>query len=285
VRPLAERKLVEYRANLSTILVRIETESGAEVSLRQAQAAASRATQQTSQADSLESWEAILGDWSTAVENLKRIPQGTQAYGEAQKILPEYEEKLIEARSRVEQEQSARRILLRAEDFAVAARNAEEEEQWTVSVENWTQSVFQMREVPDTSLAYQDAQSMLTVALGALEAAENNVQVSLRFQPIEPSFYLICGANGLQKCTYSIKSGKVRMDLSRGFDSVINASITPPPERAGFDSDTQLVGQSNQLLQQITLLSTQAQIPVELYDANGDFLARYRPDLDGFVRQ
>ncbi|MEM9151094.1 MAG: hypothetical protein AAGB19_11645, partial [Cyanobacteria bacterium P01_F01_bin.3] len=79
--------------------------------------------------------------------------------------------------------------------------------------------------------------------------------------------------------------GKVRMDLLEGYDSVINESITPPPQRAGLNTNAQLVSQSNRLLQQITLLSTQAQIPIELYDSKGDFLARYQPDLDGFVRQ
>ncbi|MEL6552936.1 MAG: hypothetical protein AAFQ63_05650 [Cyanobacteria bacterium J06621_11] len=285
VRSLAERKLVEYRANLSTILVRIETESGAEVSLRQAQTAASQATQNMAQADSLEAWEAVLADWSTAVENLKRIPKGSQAYGEAQKILPEYEEKLLEARTKVEQEQSASRVLLRAGEFATAAQTAEKQEQWTASVENWNQAVFQLSEVPESSLAYPEAQSWLMTYTGALGAAENNMQVALRFAPIEPSFYLICGASELQKCTYSVVAGKVRLDLSPGYDAVINESITPPPQRTGIDSSTQLVSQSNQLLQQITLLSTQAQIPVELYSSEGTFLARYRPDLDGFVRQ
>ena len=77
----------------------------------------------------------------------------------------------------------------------------------------------------------------------------------------------------------------MRLDLFEGYDAVINESITPPPQRTGLDSDAQLVSQSNRLLQQVTLLSTQSQVPVELYDAEGQFLARYRPDLDGFVRQ
>ena len=285
VRSLAERKLVEYRANLSTILVRIETEAGAEVSLRQAQAAASQATQQAEQADSLEAWEVVLSNWDTAVENLRRIPQGTQAYGEAQSILPEYEEKRLEVRSRVEQERSASRVLFSAAQLSTEAESAEAEEQWSLSAEKWNLAIFQLREVPDTSLAHTEAQSRLATYTAKLDEAENNREVSLRFQPIEPSFYLICGANNVQVCTYNMKSGKVHMNIAAGYDSVINESITPPPQRTGIESDAQLISEGNRLLEQITLLSTQAQIPVELYDAEGTFLARYSPDLEGFVRQ
>ena len=285
VRELADRKLVEYRSNLSTVLVRIEAESGAEVSLRQAQQAASRATQQTPLANSSEAWEAVLSDWETAVENLRRIPQGTSAYAEAQDILPEFETTLQEVRDRAEQERSASRLLFRAQQLANDAQQAEEDELWTTAVERWNLAVIQLRDVPEGVFSRSTAQSLLTTYTSALATAENNMEVSLRFQPVEPSFFLVCGLSDIQKCSYSMASGKVRLDLVQGYDSVINESITPPPQRAGLASSAQLVSQSNQLLQQITLLSTQAQIPVELYDSNGDFLARYRPDLDGFVRQ
>ncbi|MEL7050591.1 MAG: hypothetical protein AAGM45_02255, partial [Cyanobacteria bacterium J06588_5] len=285
VRPLAERKLVEYRTNLSTILVRVQTESGAEVSLRQAQQAAKDATQKMPEANTLEALEAVLLDWESAVANLQRIPQGTKAYADAQLILPEYEEKLLEIRTRVEQERNAQRILERTEQLATDAESAENERQWITSVGLWNQAIIQIKEVPPSSIEANNARSLLTTYTGSLEAAQNNMEVALRFEPIEPSFYLVCGLNTVQKCSYSLEAGKVRLDLFEGYDAVINESITPPPQRTGLDSDAQLVSQSNRLLQQVTLLSTQSQVPVELYDAEGQFLARYRPDLDGFVRQ
>ncbi len=285
VRGIAERKLTEYRANLSTILVRIETESEAEVSLRRAQSAASQATQQAKQADSLDAWEAVLVGWSEAVSSLRQIPQGTQAYNEAQQILPEYEDKRLEARDRVEQERSASRILSQAQQLAIDAQSAEAEEQWSAAADNWTQAALQLGDIPSGSLAYTAAQNQLATYTVALDAAEANAAVSLRFQPVEPSFYLICSASDVQKCTYALKAGKVRLDVAKGYDSVINESITPPDQRSEIETDAQLISQSNQLLEQVALLSGQSQIPVELYGSEGDFLARYQPDLAGFVRQ
>ncbi len=285
VRGLADRKLTEYRANLSTIVLRIEIESAAETSLRQAQSAASQATQQAKQANSLQAWETVLADWNEAVASLNQVPQGTQAYSEAQKILPDYEEERLAARDRVEQERSASRILSRAQQLATSAQRAETEERWTAAVENWTQAVIQIGDIPSSSLTYTAAQNQLETYTAALETAETNAAASLRFQPIEPNFYLLCGTSDAQKCTYDIRAGKIRLALAEGYDRVINESITPPDQRRGVESNAQLTSQSNQLLEQIALLSRQAQIPVELYDSKGGFLARYQPSLAGFVRQ
>ena len=81
-----------------------------------------------------------------------------------------------------------------------------------------------------------------------------------------------------------MQGGNVRLDLFQGYDSVIDQTITPPDQRADIASTAQIVAQANQLLKEVTVLSTQAQVPLKLYDAKGDFLASYQPDLNGFVR-
>ncbi|MGB3299640.1 MAG: hypothetical protein WBA76_15350 [Phormidesmis sp.] len=284
VRELTERKLVEYRANRATILVRVDTESKAEVSLRQAQQAASLGTKQIESASSVEAWEAALASWESAVDNLSLIPQGTYAHAEAQKLLPEYLKKLDEVRDRTEQERSASRTLIQAKQLATDAQKAQTDEQWSVAAQNWKTALSQLQTVRQGTVAHTEAQALQGLYTTSLAKAENNLQVALRFQPIEPNFFAACGSTDAQKCTYSIRSGNVRLDLSQGYDKVIDQSITPPDQRAAESAEPQLVGQSNQLLQDITLLSAQVQVPIALYNAKGDFLATYRPDLKGFTR-
>ena len=81
-----------------------------------------------------------------------------------------------------------------------------------------------------------------------------------------------------------MRDGNVRLNLLKDYDQAINQSITPPDQRREITIDAGVVTQSNQLLKEITLLSTQGNFPIELYDAKGEFLARYRPDLNGFVK-
>ena len=284
VRELAERKLVEYRANRATILVRIEVESKAETSLRQAQQAAGLGTKQAENAGSMASWETALASWETAVDNLSLIPKGTYAYGEAQKLLPAYLKKLDQVRDRTQQERSASRTLFQAKQLAAGAHKAENEGQWSVSVQGWKTALSQLQNIRQSTLAHTDAQPLQGIYATSLTRAENNLQVALRFQPLEPNFFAACGVTGSQKCTYSLRGGNVRLDLFQGYDTVIDQSITPPDQRAIDPAVPQLVGQSNQLLQDITLLSAQAEVPIELYDAKGNFLAAYRPELKGFTR-
>ncbi len=284
VSDLAERKLVEYRANLSTIKLRIDAESKAEVNNRQAQQAAVLGTQKAETASSPEDWEAALTAWETAVNNLKQIPQGTSAYSEAQKLLPDYQKTLEAVRDRTQQERSDSRSLSQAKQLAASAQQAEANQQWTRSSQDWSAAISQLKSISQGTQAHSEAQPLLSLYTSALTKAENNLAVALRFQPVEPRFFLACGTTSSQKCTYAVQGGNVRLDLFQGYDSVINQSITPPDQRADIAPTAQLVSQSNQLLQEITALSTQAQVPVELYDAKGDFLARYQPDLDGFVR-
>lgn len=284
VREFADRKLVEYRASRATILVRIDVEAKAEVSLRQAQQAASLGNQQADAAQSLTDWETVLASWELAVDSLSQIPQGTQAHGEAQKLLPDYLKRLEEMRDRTQQERSASRDLSKAQQLAAAAQQAESEDQWTLSSEGWKNALAQLATVASGTSTYKEAQPLTQLYTSYLTRAENNLQAALRFQPYEPQLYSACSAAALPKCTYSLRDGKVKLTLVQGYDSVIDQSITPPDQRPSTIPAAQFVSQSNQLLQAITLLSTQAQVPVELYDAQGKFLARYRPDLNGFVR-
>jgi len=284
VRELADSKLTEYRANRATILVRIDAEAKAEVGLRQAQQAASIGTEQVKAAGSLEDWEAALASWESAVDNLSQIPQGTNAHGDAQELLPEYLKTLEDVRANTEQERSASRSLFQAKQMAAEAQKAETEEQWSTAIESWQAASRQLQDIQPGTLAHAEAEALKGLYATSFSEADNNFQVALRFQPVEPNFFAVCGMAGTQKCTYSVRGGNVRLDLFQGYDAVIDKSITPPDQRAIEASAPQLVGQSNQLLQEITLLSTQAQVPVELYDAQGEFLARYRPDLSGFTR-
>ncbi len=282
---LAQTKLAEYRANLSTILVRVETESRAEVSLRQAQQSASQATQQAEIAASVEAWQAAAAGWETAVENLRQIPQGTQAYVEAQEMLPEFEQKLEEVRDQAEEERNASDRLSEAKQKAAEAQRAESDSLWTLAIENWNAALLDLESVGKDTSAHSEVDGLLAQYTKLWNDAGKNQEISFRFQTVEPSFFLVCGVSTVQVCTYAIKEGGVRVDLFEGYDEVINQSITPPNQRVETIADEQLVTQSNQLLQQITQLSQQAQIPVVLHDSSGEFLARYRPELDGFVRQ
>ena len=269
VRRLADRKLTEYRANLSTIKVRIDAESQAEASLIAAQKAATLATATANKASSIENWESALQNWESAVQQIDQIPQGTLAYKEAQGLQAEYRQQMEIVRNRTLQERNASRNLSKAQQLASDAERVANEGQWTVAVQTWTAAVKQVQDVAQGTAAHATAQPLVGLYQQSLAKADSNRQVSLRFQPVEPSFYAACGATAAQRCTYAVRDGNVRLNISKDYDRAINQSITPPDQRSEITIDSSVVTQSNQLLKEITLLSTQGNFPIELYNAKG----------------
>ncbi|MBE9080488.1 hypothetical protein IQ241_24940 [Romeria aff. gracilis LEGE 07310] len=280
----AETKLTEYRNYLAIIEGRIASEEAAEASNNQALQAAQLGTQLAEIADSLEEWETALSSWQTAVSRLEQIPQGTLAYGEAQELLPQYEASLGQVRTQTRRERIADQFFYEAVGNAAEARRYEGDEQWTLAVMNWRDALQQARRVPENTAQYEKTQNLISTYQKALSEAEANLQIAARFQTAQPSLASACGFGNQQRCAFRIQDGKVRLDLVQGYDQALNQSITPPPERQATAISPQVAAEANELLRQITAIGDNNRLPLELYDAGGEFLARYRPELDGFVR-
>jgi hypothetical protein len=277
-------KLTEYRANLATIEGRIKSEQAADKSVNQALQSALLATKQTEIAASLPNWETALKSWQAAVGDLKKIPQGTLAYGEARKLLPEYEAKLAEVNTRTRQERIAEQFYTEAIRFAAEARQYESKNQWTLAMMNWRDAVTQIKGIPVGTARSKEGQNLLKTYQPALEKAQENLRLALRFQNVEQTFAETCGV-APRLCTYALQGSKVRLTLSAGYDDAIELSITPPPQRvANSTVNAQTASIANQLLAEITNLGKRTQLPIELYDAKGGFIAKYQPDLDGYVK-
>jgi tetratricopeptide (TPR) repeat protein len=277
-------KLSEYRANLATIEGRIKAEQTAEQSVNQALQSALLATKQTEIAASLPNWETALKSWQTAVNDLKKIPQGTLAYGEARKLLPEYEAKLAEVNTRTRQERVAEQFYNEAIRFAAEARQYESKNQWTLAMMHWRDAVTQIKGIPVGTARAKEGQNLLKTYQPSLEKAQENLRLALRFQKVEQTFAETCGV-APRLCTYALQGAKVRLTLSAGYDEAIELSITPPPQRVTNPAVTeQTAAIANQLLAEITNLGKRTQLPIELYDAKGGFIAKYQPDLDGYVK-
>lgn len=277
-------KLNEYRANLATIEGRISAEQDADDSVNQALQSALLATKQTEIANSLTTWETALQSWQTAVSQLKQIPQGTLAYGEAQKLLPEYEGELSQVRTRTRQERVADQFYNEAVRYAAEARKFETENQWTLSLLNWRDAVSQIQGIPEGTVRYQEGQNLLKTYQPSLNQAQENLRLAMRFQKAEESFVQACGATS-QFCTYEMKGNKVQVTLAEGYDDLVELSITPPNQRVTPPSaNNQLIVQTNRLLNEITNIGKRTQLPIELLDEGGAFIARYKPELDGYVK-
>ncbi|MBE9066979.1 hypothetical protein IQ260_09960 [Leptolyngbya cf. ectocarpi LEGE 11479] len=276
-------KLQEYRNNLVTIEGRILAEQTAEENLNQAQLTASLAKDQAEIANTLPAWKTALESWDQAVKQLKQIPQGTLAYGEARRLQPQYESDLAGVRARYQQEQAADQFYNEAVRHATTARQYESDDQWTLAMLSWRDAITQVKGVPKGTSRHGDSQNLLKTYEPALAEAQENLRLALRFRKAEENFGRICKPTF---CDFGLKGGTVQLALAQGYDALADFSIADPNTRPGISvpASDQMIEEVNQLLQEVINIGKRTQLPIELYSANGEFIARFSPELEGYVK-
>lgn len=276
-------KLEEYRNNLVTIEGRILAEQTAEGNLNQAQLTASLAKDQAEIANALPAWKTALDSWNQAVKQLRQIPQGTLAYGEARQLEPQYEAGLASVRARYQQEQAADQFYNEAIRHAATARQYEADDQWTLAMLSWRDAITQAKGVTKGSSRYGDSQNLLKTYEPALAEAQENLRLALRFRKAEDNFGRICKPTF---CDFGLKGGTVQLALAQGYDALADFSIADPNTRPGISvpASDQMIAEVNQLLQEVINIGKRTQLPIELYSAKGEFIARFSPELEGYVK-
>lgn len=276
-------KLQEYRSNLATIEGRVLAEQTAEENLNQAQLTASLAKDQAEVASNLAAWKTSMDSWRNAVAQLKNIPQGTMPYGEARQLQPKYETELAQVRARYQQEQAADQFYTEAVRYAATARQYESEDQWTLAMLGWRDAITQAKGVPMGTSRYADSQNLLKTYEPALAKAQENLRLALRFRKAEENFSRICKPSF---CDFGLRGGTVQFALAKNYDALADFSITEPNNRpdVGIPASDQMITEVNYLLQEVINIGKRTQLPIELYSAEGQFIARFSPELEGYVK-
>lgn len=274
-------KLQEYRSNLATIEGRAAAEQKAEENLNQAQLTAALANDQAEIANTLSAWKTTLESWDKAVEQLQQIPQGTMAHGEASKLLTDYESDLAAVRTRYQQEQAADQFYNEAVRHAATARQYESEEQWTLAMLGWRDAITQIKGVPEGTSRYADGQTLLKNYEPALSQAQENLRLAIRFDKAKDDFSSICKP---AFCQFGMKGGTVQLILAKDYDALADFSITDPNSRVSVPASDQMIVEINALLQEVINIGKRTQLPIELYGADDGFIARFSPELEGYVK-
>lgn len=279
---LAATRRATYEANHQTIGRRIETERGAEVYLNQALQLAQSATQGVETASTLVTWEATQRDWQGAIAALRRIPRGTLAYGDSRSMLQRYQAQLADTRTQVLRERGGDYAYQRAIAAAQAAQAAEGENQWTRAVTQWGRAIEFMEQVPEGTGFAAEAAARLPVYQTAQAQAQGNLRQAIALQSVAAELETLC-PGGSDRCTYTTVNRRAQIQLQAPYDRAILQAITPPDGATGPLPPAPT--QSQALIEAIMALGNQIQMPLEIQDAEGSFLARYHPDIGGFRRQ
>ncbi|NEQ42764.1 MAG: hypothetical protein F6K00_04040 [Leptolyngbya sp. SIOISBB] len=279
----ANKKITEYEANYTTIGQRLSIEEAAEGNLNEALEAGELAVAQTEAATTLNDWIVAQREWNRAMQAISKIPQGTLAYEEARSLLADYRRQSIQTRTRVTFEKSGERAYQDALADAAQAQAAERANQWTQAVTFWSEAYAQMRQVPRNTLRYADAQGLLSGYQTSLKQAQNKLKQAVALQSIDEDLATLCPiAEGI--CTYSYSPQQVELMLRSPYDSAIRQSTSPPSTQGRLNRNDSIIAETHELVQNIMQLGNQVQLPIVIYDDNRQFIARYKPEYGGFVK-
>lgn len=277
----AQAKLAEYKANAAAIEHRITAEEETEANLNSALQAGQLAQQRMATAASLPGWQLAEREWQAAIHGLLLIPQGTQVYPEAQQHLQAYRLQLSQVQARVNQEGSATSSYQQARIAASQAAAYEAKNQWTQAVAQWKIALANAQQIAAGSTLTDEAKALVPTYRAALARAQVQLRTAVALQALQTQLGSLCRASATP-CRIEASPEQIQITLASQYAQALEQAITPPADSSA--AAVPLSDEAQALVEQIVLLSNQVQRPVEIYDAHGGFIARYRPDLGGFVR-
>jgi len=279
----SQQKLREYRANHSAIGRRIVAEEEAEANFNTAVQTGTLARQRMDTANSLAGWQLATKEWQAAIRGLSLIPQGTMVYDEAQAQLDDYQQQLNRVTNRAALEEAGAHNYNQAVQAARAAAAYEAKGQWTLALTQWRQAVASARQIPTDTILAAEGAVLLETYQPALANSQNRLRTAVALQSLTTTLAQMCEFSATP-CTVYEDASQVRVVLSSQYAEPLRQAITPPAADGTFGFTNQLTPSAQQLIEQVITTSHQIDRQVAVYDAQGSFVARYRPDLGGFIK-
>ncbi|NJL47341.1 MAG: hypothetical protein HC929_07445 [Leptolyngbyaceae cyanobacterium SM2_5_2] len=279
----AQKKRHEYRENHSAIGRRIVAEEEAEANFSTAIQTGQLAQQRMETANSLAGWQLAAKEWQAAIKGLSLIPRGTMVYAEAQAQLQVYQQQLMRSTNQATLEEASARNYDQAVQAARAAAASEAKNQWSQAVSQWQQAVASAQQIPGDTILTTEGTRLLETYQPALTNAQNRLRTAVALQGLTTTLGEMC-AQDVTPCTVQEDSSQVQVVLTSQYAEPLRQAITPPAADGTFGFANELSPTVKQLIEQIITFSHQVNRQVAIYDSRGGFVARYRPDLGGFVK-
>lgn len=279
---LAQQKRLEYAENLAMIEQRITLEQRAQDWVNRARQAVELAEARQGAATSIDARLEAHGTWRTAIALLQQVPETAMAYAEAQQLLALYQPRLLDSSTRLQQEETAVAAHQRALRLADLAAQAEQRRQWSQAVQHWQGALAAAQQVAVGTTVHPQVQPLLSSYRASLATAQEKLKGAIAAQAAEQDLERNCSGTP-RICTYAQRGSVMQVRITPSYDRVLQeaAAITQATQNA--DPDSAILAHFNPLLRAIATVGETAQIPIEVYNADGSLFGIYDPALDGYV--
>jgi tetratricopeptide (TPR) repeat protein len=279
---LAQQKRLEYAENLAAIQQRIVLEQKAQDWVNRARQAVELAEARQGAATSMAARLEAHGTWRTAIALLQQVPDTAMAYAEAQQLLALYQPRLLDSSNRLQQEETAVAAHQQALRLADLAAQAEQRKQWSQAVQHWQAALAAAQQVAVGTTVHPQAQTLVASYRTSLAAAQEKLKGALAAQAAEQDLARNCSGTP-RVCTYAQQGNVMQVRITPSYDRVLQEAAAITQATQNTDPDSAMMVHFNPLLRAIATIGETAQIPIEVYNADGSLFGIYDPTLDGYV--
>ncbi|WP_448602633.1 hypothetical protein [Thermoleptolyngbya sp.] len=279
---LAQQKRLEYAENLAAIEQRIVLEQKAQDWVSRARQAVELAEARQGAATSMAARLEAHGTWRTAIALLQQVPDTAMAYAEAQQLLALYQPRLLDSSTRLQQEETAVDAHQRALRLADLAAQAEQRRQWSQAVQHWQAALAAAQQVAVGTTVHPQAQPLVASYRTSLAAAQEKLRGAVAAQAAEQDLARNCSGTP-RVCTYAQQGNVMQVRITPSYDRVLQEAAAITQAAQDTDPDSAMMVHFNPLLRAIATVGETAQIPIEVYNADGSLFGIYDPTLDGYV--
>ncbi len=279
---LAQQKRLEYAENLAAIEQRIVLEQKAQDWVNRARQAVELAEARQGAATSMAARLEAHGTWRTAIALLQQVPDTAMAYAEAQQLLALYQPRLLDSSNRLQQEETAVAAHQRALRLADLAAQAEQRRQWSQAVQHWQAALAAAQQVAVGTTVHPQVQPLVASYRTSLVAAQEKLRGAVAAQAAEQDLERNC-SGAPRVCTYAQQGSVMQVRITPSYDRVLQEAAAITQATQNTDPDSAMMVHFNPLLRAIATVGETAQIPIEVYNADGSLFGIYDPTLDGYV--
>ncbi|MGB5969103.1 MAG: hypothetical protein WBG70_12330 [Spirulinaceae cyanobacterium] len=275
---LAQSKIPLYETNLQTINQRLSEEKKAKVDLKLAEEVSRMAEARHGISQSLENWQLAQATWQTAINKLKEIPKHTTSYEQAQEKFKAFSPRLAQARDYKMKEQVAANAYNQGMRLAELAKSAENIDQWSRASYNWRSALNYVKQVPEDTFYYYQAQPLIKSYSKSLEDAEKQLLTAMRVQQARGDLEKTCAGNP-RVCFYTLNKNVIKVRLTPAYLSKINQNNEKIQSKKDYQAEVNLRNHVFTLGQALETISEDSRTRVEVYKPDGSLATAYTPEI------
>ena len=253
---LVTANLSNYQNTLKTVNDQLLKEEKWVQKIANAKTLGENATKRQATAKSAPEWQKVESDFQTAINTLKIIPIDSLETENARKLLAEYQPKIIVARDRVKKEQLAATSYQQAIKAANQAQAYSNQNQWQGAVKSWEQALEAAKQVSQDSFYFNQAEPLIETYTASLKQAQEQFQLYGDLTQTRAELNSTC-TNTIKICTFTIKNQKISVRLTAEYDRLLQAN------------NREIQSHFQSLKYALTAISQNAQLPVFIYNAQG----------------